>query len=107
MYPTPNQSWKIGKIIRTTKSSRRDGLMLIKICCEVTSSYATTPLLFEQRNSRLDNAPTELKKGDYVAVCIYQFPLSYLTRTSMRCPTKRTTALPTKSPLSRGIVKTV
>jgi len=33
--------------------------------------------------------------GDYVAACIYQFPLSYLTRISMRCPTKRTTALST------------
>jgi len=65
------------------------------LCCEVTSSYATTPLLFEQRGCCLNNAPTKLMRGDYVAVCIYQFPLSYLTRTSMRCPTKRTTALTT------------
>jgi len=64
-------------------------------CCEVTSSYATTPLLFEQRGCCLNNAPTKLMRGDYVAVCIYQFPLSYLTRISMRCPTKRTTALTT------------
>jgi len=40
----------------------------------VTSSYATTPLLFEQRSCYLKNAPTKLMRGDYVAVCIYQFP---------------------------------
>jgi len=48
-----------------------------------------------QRRCCLNNAPTKLMRGDYIAVCIYQFPLSYLTRTSMRCPTKRTTALTT------------
>jgi len=36
-------------------------------------------------------------RGDYVAVCIYQFPLLYLTRISMRCPTKRRTALATET----------
>jgi len=46
-----------------------------------------------QRICCLNNVPTELIRGDYVAVCIYQFSLSYLTRTSMRCPTNRTTAL--------------
>jgi len=45
----------------------------------------------------LNNAPTKRMRGDYVAVCVYQFPLSYLTRTSMTCPTKRTTALTTVS----------
>jgi len=44
-------------------------------CCEVTSSYATTPLLFEQRRCCLNNAPTKLVRGDYETVCIYQFPL--------------------------------
>ncbi|KYG40091.1 hypothetical protein M433DRAFT_9288 [Acidomyces richmondensis BFW] len=44
-------------------------------CCEVTSSYATTPLLFEQRGCCLNNAPTKIMRGDYVAVCIYQFHL--------------------------------
>jgi len=44
-------------------------------CCEVISSYATTPLLFEQRSYYLNNAPTKLIRGDYIAVHIYQFPL--------------------------------
>jgi len=83
------------RIRRTSRQMCAIGSRCNRNCCEVTSSYATTPLLFEQRNSRLNNAPTELKKGDYVAVCIYQFPLSCLTRTSMRCPTKRTTDLTT------------
>jgi len=48
-----------------------------------------------QRRCCLNNAPTKLMRGDYVAVCIYQFPLSYLTSICMRCPTKRTTALTT------------
>jgi len=39
----------------------------------VTSSYATTPLLFEQRTYQAYG-------GDYAAVCIYQYPLFILDK---------------------------
>jgi len=46
-------------------------------CCEVTSSYATTPLLFEQRGCCLNNAPTKLMEV-ITRQCVYiSFPFSY------------------------------